>query len=82
MSYVNMHEAKSNLSKLVEAIESGAEVEITIARNGHPAARLVPVATKKPKIRLGLAEGKYVIPDDIDRDNAAIASMFQGENDD
>jgi prevent-host-death family protein len=59
MSIVNMLQAKTQLSKLVEAVESGAEEEIIIARNGKPAARLVPLARTKKKIRLGLAEGKY-----------------------
>ena len=56
---VNMHEAKSRLSQLVEAVESGREAEIVIARNGKPAARLVPIgplAPDKPKRRqLGMA---------------------------
>lgn len=38
MRYVNMLEAKSSLSCLVDAIEQGREREIIIARNGHPAA--------------------------------------------
>jgi prevent-host-death family protein len=60
MSQVNMLEAKTHLSSLVEAVESGAEKEIIIARNGKPAARLVPVEEKpRQKIRLGLARGKY-----------------------
>ncbi|WP_127519603.1 type II toxin-antitoxin system prevent-host-death family antitoxin [Mesorhizobium sp. Z1-4] len=60
MSTVNMLEAKTKLSKLVEAVESGAESEIIIARNGKPAAKLVPLdAAPKQKRRLGLARGKY-----------------------
>src|ERR1019366_938006 len=43
MKTVNMLQAKSTLSKLVEAIESGREEEVIIARNGRPAAQLVPV---------------------------------------
>ena len=43
MRKVNMLEAKNSLSRLVEAVESGAETEIIIARNGKPAARLVAV---------------------------------------
>ena len=60
MHTVNMLEAKTNLSRLVEAVESGAETEIVIARNGKPAARLVPIATQ-PDVskRLGLLQGKY-----------------------
>ena len=57
---VNMHEAKTGLSKLVADIESGAEAEIIIARNGKPVARLVPVAQPVRKQRLlGIAEGLF-----------------------
>jgi prevent-host-death family protein len=56
-STVNMLEAKTHLSKLVEAVESGAEKEIVIARNGKPAVKIVPIVRRKR--RLGLAEGKY-----------------------
>lgn len=60
MSIVNMLEAKTNLSRLVEAVESGAESEVIIARNGKPAAKLVSLdAAPKKKLRLGLARGKY-----------------------
>jgi len=79
VTIVNMLEAKSNLSKLVEAVESGAEEEIVIARNGRPAVRLVPLEQKKRGVRLGLAKGKFVVPDNIDRDNDEIAKMFYGE---
>jgi len=59
MTTVNMLQAKTSLSKLVDAVESGAEAEIIIARNGKPAARLVPLETEMPKRRLGLHEGEY-----------------------
>ena len=60
MTTVNMLEAKTSLSKLVEAVESGAESEIIIARNGKPAAKLVPLTAEPAKKRqLGLAAGKY-----------------------
>lgn len=80
MRAVNMLEAKSTLSKLVEAVETGAEQEIIIARNGRPAARLVPIAEKRTGVRLGLAEGKY--PDfDFEAFDAAdkeIEALFYG----
>ncbi len=75
MPTINMLEAKSNLSELVRAVESGEQEEIIIARNGVPAARLVPMK-RKSRVRLGVAEGKYVIPEDIDADNDLIAEMF------
>lgn len=76
MPVVNMLEAKSNLSRLVEAVESGAEKEIVIARNGRPAARLVPVRHAPKGKRLGVAKGEFKVPDTIDRDNATIAELF------
>jgi prevent-host-death family protein len=79
VSVVNMLEAKNNLSKLVDAVESGSESEIIIARNGRPAARLVPLEVKKKGIRLGVAKGRFVVPDNIDRDNEEIAKLFYGD---
>jgi antitoxin (DNA-binding transcriptional repressor) of toxin-antitoxin stability system len=78
MPIVNMLEAKSNLSRLVDAIESGAETEIIIARNGRPAARLVAL---KPAtgMRIGVAKGKFADPDDIDTDNSMIEDLFTGK---
>jgi prevent-host-death family protein len=80
MSTVNIHEAKTHLSRFVDAIESGLEAEVIIARNGKPAARLVPIE-KRQKIKWGLAKGKYVIPDDIDALNPEIENLFYGESD-
>jgi prevent-host-death family protein len=76
---VNMLEAKNNLSKLVEAVESGGESEIIIARNGRPAARLVPLEQKKTGVRIGVAKGLFTVPDDIDEDNEEIEKLFYGE---
>ena len=76
MATVNMLEAKSNLSRLVEAVESGREKEIIIARNGRPAARLVPIAAKSGGMRLGVAKGKFVAPDPDPALDAEIAKLF------
>lgn len=82
MNPVNMLEAKTKLSKLVEAVESGAETEIVIARNGKPAAKLVPLdAVPRKKIRLGLLAGKYP-PMDFEAFqamDAEIEAMFLGK---
>ncbi len=80
MTVVNMHQAKTNLSRLVEAVESGTEAAITISRNGKAAAMLVPVPAQ-PRFRLGIANGKYKLPDDFDADNEEIARLFEGEDD-
>jgi prevent-host-death family protein len=76
MPVVNIHEAKSTLSRLVEAVESGAETEIVIARNGRPAARLVPLPSRPAQIRIGVARGQFVVPDDIDETNDEVAALF------
>jgi prevent-host-death family protein len=79
MKTVNMLDAKNSLSRLVEAVESGAESEIIIARNGKPAARLVPLAAKPKQVRLGLAKGLFKVPDNIDEDNEEIERLFNGD---
>jgi prevent-host-death family protein len=78
MSTVNMLEAKSNLSRLVEAVETGAETEIIIARNGRPATRLVPLRSASSGKRIGIAKGQFIVPDSIDADEAAIAACSPG----
>ena len=62
MTKVNMHEAKSRLSQLVEMAKNGEEV--VIAKNGKPEARLVPF-TPKPKDWFGMDEGKAWMADDF-----------------
>jgi prevent-host-death family protein len=78
MPTYNMLEAKTNLSRLIEAVESGRETEVIIARNGKPAAKLVPIGEKPGRRPLGLARGKFKVPDNIDLDNDLIAEMFNG----
>lgn len=79
MQAVNMLQAKSSLSRLVEAIEQGQEREIIIARNGRPAAKLVPTDTVPIGQRIGVAKGKFEVPDTIDAHNEEVARLFMGE---
>lgn len=78
MPVVDMMQAKRGLSQLIEAVESGAEQEIVIARHGRPAAKLVAVGTKTVSQRIGVAKGKFVVPATIDEDEAHIAALFSG----
>ncbi len=80
MTTVNMLEAKSNLSRLVEAVETGAEPEVVIARNGRPAARLVAIKAAPTGKRIGVAKGKFIVPDTIDADETIVANRFSGQN--
>ncbi len=62
---VNIHEAKTHLSRLLQRVAAGEEV--TIARSGVPVARLVAVEPEKKKIRpLGMDRGRIWIADDFD----------------
>ena len=81
MRTVNMLEAKSNLSRLVEALESGLESEIIIARNGKPAARLTSLAPASAAHRIGVAKGAFRAPASIDDDDPQIAALFEGRGD-
>ncbi len=82
MRVVNMLEAKSSLSRLVEALENGSESEILIARNGKPAARLVGLAPQTDvSRRLGVAKGAFRAPDTIDENEDIVATLFLGQGD-
>jgi prevent-host-death family protein len=60
---VNVHEAKTQLSRLLQRVEAGEEV--IIARGGKPVARLVPLATTAPPQRMpGRLKGKIPPPPD------------------
>jgi prevent-host-death family protein len=64
METINIHAAKTHLSRLIERVEAGAE--IVIARAGKPVARLVPVEPAPRRKRLGLLKGQIRIAADFD----------------
>lgn len=64
MHTVNIHEAKTHLSRLLEQVAGGEEV--VIAKAGKAIARLVPLEAAPKKRQLGLLKGKLKVPDDFD----------------
>jgi prevent-host-death family protein len=60
---VGVHEAKTNLSRLLELVIAGEEIVIT--RRGEEVARLVPAHPPEGR-RLGIDRNRYVVPDDFD----------------
>ena len=64
MRTVNVHEAKTHLSRLLEDVFAGEE--IVIAKAGRPLAKLVPLASPRTKRRLGTLVGKVRIAVDFD----------------
>lgn len=80
MRTVNMHEAKTHLSRLVDQASKGEP--FVIARAGKPLVKVVPLqetVPAKPK-RIGFMKGQFSIPDDFDTMYAdEIRRMFEGE---
>jgi prevent-host-death family protein len=60
---VNIHEAKTHLSRLLERVAMGEEV--VIAKAGTPVAKLVPLKTNPRKRVLGSAKGEFTVPDNF-----------------
>jgi prevent-host-death family protein len=64
MTSVNVHEAKTNLSKLLQRVAAGEE--IIISNRGVPVARLTPVPQNRGRRQLGLEKGRAQIAEDFD----------------
>ncbi len=60
---VNIHEAKTNLSRLIQRVAMGEEV--VIAKAGKPVAKLVAIKDVSKRRMLGSAKGDFVVPDDF-----------------
>lgn len=75
MKSINIHEAKTHFSRLIERVEAGEE--IIIAKAGRPAARLVPITAGRKPIRIGGLRPPTPVPDDFDTMfEAEIAALF------
>ena len=70
MKTVNIHEAKTHFSRLVERVEAGEE--IIIAKAGRPAARLVPIEGARKPVKIGGLKSRMPVPDDFN-------TMFEKE---
>lgn len=73
-----MHEAKTNLSRLVSAVESGETDEVEIARAGHVVARIVAPRPRPPR-RPGSWAGRVNVHADFDELPDEVATAFRGE---
>lgn len=77
MQTINIHEAKTHLSRLVEDVAAGEEV--IIAKAGRPVARLVALEKPAGRRKLGILAGEMVIPDDFDAPLPdAVLAAFEG----
>ena len=76
---VNVQEAKTHLSRLLEAVEAGEDV--VIERAGKPIARLVRVAARTEPRTPGSWRGRVVIADDFDETSEELIAAFHGNAD-
>lgn len=78
MATVNIHEAKTHLSRLLERAEAGEE--IIIAKAGKPIARLVPFQREEAPRHPGLWKGQIAMAPDFDQLPEDIRAAFRGES--
>lgn len=76
MCKMNVLEAKTNFSKIIAMLERKEEKEVIVARAGKPVVRITYIEPDDISKRIGIAEGKFTLPDDIDECNDEIARMF------
>lgn len=77
MESVNIHDCKTNLSRLLSRVELGEE--IVISNRGKPIAKLVPfISSSDRRASLGQDKGKFVVPDDFNTLPSDILSAFEG----
>lgn len=77
---VNVHEAKTHLSRIIERVLANGE-PVTIARSGKPVVIVSAYPGSRPSLRrLGILRGKVRLPDDLDLHDAEIRTMFDGES--
>jgi prevent-host-death family protein len=78
---INVHEAKTHLSRLLEEVAAGEE--IVIGKAGKPVAKLVPYKAKYEPRKPGALKGEIWLADDWDSDevNKEIEALFYGEDD-
>jgi prevent-host-death family protein len=78
MKTLNIHEAKTHLSRLVEAAAKGEP--FTIAKAGKLLVKVVPVDAPAAPRRLGFMRGAFTVPDDFDTmDQEEIENLFYGD---
>lgn len=79
MRKVNMLEAKTDLSRLVRMLENGTEDVIYLARSGKPVVQMTLIPRQELVQRIGIAQGRFRVPDAFDAWDEEIEDMFGGE---
>ena len=77
MQIINIHQAKTNLSRLIADVLSGKDV--VIAKSGKPVVKLVAYKEKVKPRKFGLWKGKIWVSDDFDEEDEEINKLFYGK---
>jgi len=81
MHTVSLFDAKTHLSRIVDELLRGIEDSVVVSRRGKPVVKIVPLRETEPSRRIGVAHGRFEVPDDIDALNPAIVALFCGVKD-
>ena len=76
---INVQVAKTDFSKLIQLLETGQEESIIVTKNEKPIVIMTPYPKKTVKNRIGIAEVKFHDPENFDKYDDEIASLFSGE---
>ncbi len=79
MHTVSLFDAKTHLSRIVEELLKGREDSVVVSRRGRPVVKIVPIRKTDSSKRIGVARGRFEVPDNIDALNPVISDLFSGK---
>ena len=79
MHTVSLFDAKTPLSRIVEELLKGREDSVVVSRRGRPVVKIVPIRKTDSSKRIGVARGRFEVPDNIDALNPVISDLFSGK---
>lgn len=81
MHTVTLFDAKTHLSRIVDELLRGIEDSVIVSRRGKPVVKIIPLREQDTSKRIGVARGRFKVPDDMDALNPVIAELFHGGKD-
>ena len=81
MHTVSLFDAKTHLSRIVDELIRGVEDSVIVSRRGKPVVKITPLREQDTSKRIGIARGRFEVPDTIDTLNPMIAELFCGGKD-
>lgn len=79
MHTVSLFDAKTHLSRIIEELVLGREDSVVVSRRGKPVVKILPIKQEDVSKRIGVARGRFDVPDDIDLLNPLISDLFSAK---